>query len=54
MMVHQKLCMILEKKVVPKLKLENNEVFFYQKWSRKLIFLNEIFFLLILDIENRL
>ena len=36
--VRQKLGMILEKKVVHKLKLE---IFFYKKWSPELIFLNE-------------
>ena len=40
--VRQKLGMILENKVVQKLKLEKN--FFYKKWSPKLIFLNEFFF----------
>ena len=40
--VRQKLGMILEKKVVQKLKLEI--LFFYKKWSPKLIFLNEFFF----------
>ena len=52
--VCQKLGMILENKVVQKLKLENNV--FYKKWSPKLIFLNEFFFfekiLSICDIEN--
>ena len=46
--LHQKLGMILENKVVQKLKLE-------KKWSPKLIFLNENFFekiWLIFDIEN--
>ena len=33
----------LENKVVQKLKLE--KFFFYKKWSPKLIFLNEFFFL---------
>ena len=37
-LVRQKLGMILENKVVQKLKLEKNV--FYQKWSPKLIFLN--------------
>ena len=43
--VRQKLGMILENKVVQKLKLEKN-VFFTNKWSPKikLIFLNEFFF----------
>ena len=52
-LVHQKLGMILENKVVQKLKLEKNV--FYKKWSPKLIFLNELFFEkipLIFDIEN--
>ena len=40
--VCQKLDMILEKKVVQKLKLEKNV--FYKKWSPKLIFLNDFFF----------
>ena len=40
--VGQKLGMILENKVVQKLKLETNV--FYQKRSPKLIFLNEFFF----------
>jgi predicted alpha/beta-fold hydrolase len=40
MTVRQKLGMILENKVVQKLKLENN-VFFCKKQSHKLIFLNE-------------
>ena len=40
--VRQKLGMILENKVVQKLKLETNV--FYKKWSPKLIFLNEFFF----------
>ena len=51
--VGQKLGMILENKVVQKLKLEKNV--FYKNWSPKLIFLNEFFFekiLLIFDIEN--
>ena len=39
--VHQKLDMILENKVVQKLKLE---IFFLNKWTPKLIFLNEILF----------
>ena len=42
MMVGQKLGMILENKVVQKLKLEKNV--FYKKWSPKLIFLNDFFF----------
>ena len=41
--VCQKLGMILENKVVQKLKLEKNV--FYKKWSPKLIFLNIFFFL---------
>ena len=52
-MVRQKLGMILENKVVQKLKLEKNV--FYKKWSPKMIFLNEIFFekiRLIFDIQN--
>ena len=51
--VRQKLGMILENKVVQKLKLEKNV--FYKKWSPKLIFLNDFFFekiQLIFDIEN--
>ena len=40
--VRQKLGMILENKVVQKLKLEKKV--FYKKWSPKLIFLNEFFF----------
>ena len=40
--VRQKLGMILENKVVQKLKLEKNV--FYKKWSPKLIFLNDFFF----------
>ena len=40
--VRQKLGMILENKVVQKLKLEKNV--FYKKWSPKLIFLNGLFF----------
>ena len=39
--VHQKLGMILENKVVQKLKLEKNV--FYKKLSPKLIFLNDFF-----------
>ena len=39
--VRQKLGIILENKVVQKLKLEKNG--FYKKWSSKLIFLNDIF-----------
>ena len=39
--VHQKLGMILENKVVQKLKLEKNV--FFKKWSPKLIFLNDFF-----------
>ena len=51
--VRQKLGIILENKVVQKLKLEKNV--FYKKWSPKLIFLNEFIFEkipLIFDIEN--
>ena len=51
--VRQKLGMILENKVVQKLKLEKNV--FYKKWSPKLIFLNDFFFEKIpsiFDIEN--
>ena len=44
--VRQKLGMILENRLVQKLKLD---FFFYKKWSPRLIFLNEI---LIFDIEN--
>ena len=40
--VSQKLGMILENKVVQKLKLEKNV--FYKKLSPKLIFLNDFFF----------
>ena len=40
--VRQKLDMILENKVVQKLKLEKNV--FYKKWSPKLIFLNKCCF----------
>ena len=43
MPVRQKLGMVLENKVVQKLKLEKNG-FFYKKWSPKLIFLNDFFF----------
>ena len=53
MPVCQKLGMILENKVVQKLKLEKK--FFYKKWSPKLIFLNDFFFEKIppiFDIEN--
>ena len=42
MPVRQKLGMILENKVVQKLKLEKKV--FYKKWSPKLILLNEFFF----------
>ena len=52
-MVHQKLGMFLENKVVQKLKLEKKV--FYKKWSPKLIFLNNFFFEktpLIFDVEN--
>ena len=51
--VSQKLGMILENKVVQKLKLENNV--FKKKWSPKLRLLIDFFFekiLLIFDIEN--
>ena len=51
--VCQKLGMILENKVILKLKLEKNV--FYQKWSSKLTFLNDSFFEKIpsiFDIEN--
>ena len=41
--VRQKLGMILENKVVQKLKLQN--MFFTKKWCPKLILLNEFFFL---------
>ena len=53
MPVCQKLGMVLENKVVQKLKLEKKV--FYKKWSPKLIFLNDFFFekiLSIVDIEN--
>jgi hypothetical protein len=40
--VCKKLDMILEKKVVQKLKLEKKV--FYKKWSPKLIFLDDLFF----------
>ena len=40
--VHQKLGMILENKMVQKLKLD----FFYKKWSPKLMFLSKSFFFL--------
>ena len=40
--VRQKLGMILENKVVQKLELEKKV--FHKKWSPKLIFLNEFFF----------
>ena len=39
---HKKLGMILENKVVQKLKLEKNV--FYRKWSSRLIFLNDFLF----------
>ena len=51
--VCQKLGMILENKVVQKLKLEKNV--FYKKWSPKLIFFNDFLFekiLSIFDLEN--
>ena len=53
--VGQKFGMILENKVVQKLKLEKK--CFYKQWSPKLIFLIKFFFeknQLIFDIENRL
>ena len=53
MPVCQKLGMVLENKVVQKLKLEKKV--FYKKWSPKLIFLNEFFFenfLSIFDIKK--
>ena len=40
--VGQKLSMILENKVVQKLKLEKND--FYKKWSPKFVFVNDFFF----------
>ena len=52
--VPQKMGMILEIKEVQKLKLEK-KIFFYKKWSPKLIFLNQFFFEkipLIFDMEN--
>ena len=52
MPVRQKLGMILENKVVQKLKLEKK--FFYKKWSPKLIFLNNFFLKkLILKVQFR-
>ena len=51
--VRQKLGMILENKVVQKLKLENNVS--NKKWSPKLIFLKDVFFekiQLVFEIEN--
>ena len=51
--VRQKLGMILENKVVQKLKLVKKV--FFKKWSPKLIFLNDFFFEKIpsiFDIEN--
>ena len=51
--VCHKLGMILENKVVQKMKLE--KIFFYKKWSPKLIFLNDFFLEKIpsiFDIEN--
>jgi len=51
--VRQKLGMILENKVVQKLKLEKNV--FFKKWSPKSIFLMNFFFqkiALIFDVEN--
>ena len=42
--VCQKLDMILENKVVQKLKLEKNVFFTKNEWSPKLIFLNDFFF----------
>ena len=53
MLVPQKLGMVLENKVVQKLKLEKKV--FYKKWSPKLIFLNDFFFkifLSIFDVKN--
>ena len=45
--------MILENKVVQKLKLENNV--FNKKWPSKLTFLNDFFLIpTIFDIKNRL
>ena len=41
--VRQKLGIFLENKVLRKLKLEKKYI--YQKWSSKLIFLNDFFFL---------
>ena len=49
--VRQKMGMILENKVVQKLKLEKNV--FYKKWSSKLIFLNDFFFEKILSIFDK-
>ena len=48
MMVRQKLGIILENRVVQKLKLEKNV--FHKKCSHKMIFLNEMIF----DIKNLL
>ena len=51
--VHQKMGMILENKMVQKLKIEKKV--FHKKLSAKLIFLNDFFFgkiPLIFDIEN--
>ena len=55
MTVHQKLGMILENKMVQKLKLEKKV--FKKKWSPKLIFINEKKIKIIpsnFDIENQL
>ena len=54
MTVRRKFGMVLEDKLAQKLKLENNV--FNEKWSPKLIFLNEKFEKnpMILDIKNRL
>ena len=52
MPVRQKLGMVLENKVVQKLKLEKKV--FYKKWSPKLIFLNEFFFEKILSIFEKI
>ena len=54
MSLHQKLGNFLESKVVQKLSLEKNV--FTKKWSPKLIFFNDFFFLIpfIFDLKNRL
>ena len=49
--VHQKLGIILENKVVQKLKLEKNV--FYRKWSPKIIFLNDFFWKNSVDFWHR-